>query len=43
MRTRAAVSVVVWLAFATAGTVRAEPLAFAGFDRSMDIGVWIDR
>ncbi len=43
MRTGAAVIVVVWLAFMMAATAEAEPLAFAGFDRAMDIGLWIDR
>lgn len=41
MRTRAAAIAVVWLAFTMAGTAQAEPLAFAGFDRTMDIGIWI--
>ncbi len=43
MRTGAAAIVVVWLAGWIAGGARAEPLAFAGFDRTMDIAVWIDR
>ena len=43
MRTRAAAIAVVGLALVMSGTAQAEPLAFAGFDRSMDIAVWIDR
>lgn len=43
MRRGAAVIAVVWLAGLVAGRAHAEPLAFAGFDRHMDLAVWIDR
>jgi hypothetical protein len=33
----------VWLAAMVAGSAQAEPFAFAGFDRNMDIAVWINR
>src|SRR3981189_2098633 len=43
VRRGAAVIILVWLAGLVAGSAHAEPLAFAGFDRNMDIAVWIDR
>jgi hypothetical protein len=43
VRRGAAVIAVVWLAGLAAGSAEAEPLAFAGFDRTMDLAVWIDR
>src|SRR3954447_3751844 len=32
----------VWLAAMAAGSAQAEPFAFAGFDRNMDMAVWMD-
>ena len=43
VRTGAAVIVVIGLAFTMVAAAEAEPLGFAGFDRAMDIGVWIER
>lgn len=43
MRRGAAVIILVWLAGLVAGNAQAEPLAFAGFDRNLDLAVWIDR
>jgi hypothetical protein len=42
-RAGATVIALVWLAGLVAGTAHAEPLAFAGFNRDMDIAVLIER
>jgi hypothetical protein len=41
--TGAVVIVLAGLASLMSGAVRAEPFAFAGFDRNMDLAVWIER
>ncbi len=43
MKAGVAVIALLWLAGAMAASAQAEPLAFAGFDRTVDIAVWIDR
>lgn len=43
LRARNAAIALIWLASLIAGRAHAEPLAFGGFDRSMDIAIWIER
>jgi len=43
MRTGLAVIASVWLSGLVVGSARAEPLAFAGFDRTMDLATLLDR
>src|SRR6185437_12393224 len=43
MRTGLAVIASVWLSGLVVGSARAEPLAFAGFNRTMDLATLLDR
>jgi len=43
MRTGLAAIASVWLSGFVVGSARAEPLAFAGFDRTMDLATLLDR